>query len=299
MSGSYQETPFRLRAEALAADFEGTPQQFIDALVDLLSIVSPEGYYGIVVSDSAPASNVGLWLQGGTKPYVWDVDTNAYVPLDVSDSIASALAAIAALQATVAGHTTQITALQAADTTLGNRITTLEGYAAKGRLVIASATPAVADRGSLWVETNAGGTAVTALKFWDGTSWGTVVSFPVVTSYATAVGGRQALPSPGGKVTFAHGLGARPNVWGVGIVCDASGCPSGYAVGDYVPVHDVRRADLSETDNGPSSYCNATEIGFVVPTTLSMNNYALQHKTTFDQVTIDTSKWKVTAFAQA
>lgn len=297
MPEAYQDTPFRLRAAALSADFEGTPQEFIVELVNLLSIVSPDGYYGIVVSDSAPTQNVGLWLSGGTKPYVWDSDTSAYVPLDVSDSIASALAAIAALQGTVGTHTTQIAALQSADTALGSRITTLEGYASSGRVVIGNSTPTTAQQGALWVQTNVGGTAVTALKFWNGTTWGTVVSFPVPNQYSTADADRQSLPGSGGVVTFTHGLGSRPPKWSVGIVCTASGCPSGYAEGDYIPVADVRRAGNSESDVSPSSYCNSTEIAFVNNDNIG-TDYALNHKTTGTLTTIDQSKWKVTAFGE-
>lgn len=51
-----------------------------------MRIVSPSGTNFIFVGDDEPASNVGPWLKGGTMWYVWDVNTNRYVPLDIADS---------------------------------------------------------------------------------------------------------------------------------------------------------------------------------------------------------------------
>lgn len=201
---SYQETPFRLRLAALDPAFQGTPSEFATALVELLSIVSPDGFYGIVVADSAPSSNVGLWLQGGTKPYVWDVDTNQYVPMDLSASLTAVLAAIAALQAQDATHTAQIAALQAQDTTHTNAIAAINAKLTSGRVVFSYATPGADDRTNvLWVQTDSTGNTVTALKNWDASLnvWKTIISFPLAETFTDeyVYDGLRATSIPGGS----------------------------------------------------------------------------------------------------
>lgn len=80
-------TDLRLQVAPLPEDFEGTPQDLFTALVERAKIVSPSGSASFVIGDTAPSSDVGPWLKGGTKWYVFDVDTGTYVPLDISDSM--------------------------------------------------------------------------------------------------------------------------------------------------------------------------------------------------------------------
>lgn len=82
-----QDTNLIITASNLPATFRGTPQQLFAAMVARLKIMSPVGVVSIVVSDTEPTTNQGLWLKGGTKPYVFDTNTARYVPADVSDSI--------------------------------------------------------------------------------------------------------------------------------------------------------------------------------------------------------------------
>jgi hypothetical protein len=181
---AYLETPFRLRSATLDPAFMGGPGDLLSEFVRLTEIVSPSGFYGIVVSDTEPSSNIGLWLRGGTKPYVWDENQNRYVPIDLSDSLVSVLAAIAALQAVDVTHNTQIAALQAADTVLQGRAAALEALFAKGRIVFSNTEPAATDRDKvLWVKTNVAGTLVEALKNWNSTTlvWSTIIEFPIKT----------------------------------------------------------------------------------------------------------------------
>jgi hypothetical protein len=91
--------PFFLRFAPLNPAFRGTPQQFLDALVELAEIVGPEGFYGIVISDTEPETNQGLWLRDGNKPYAWSDDSGGYEPLDLTDSLTAVLDALAALVA--------------------------------------------------------------------------------------------------------------------------------------------------------------------------------------------------------
>lgn len=71
---------------AIPPTFRGTPSQFANAMVRRMEIVSPQGTGFIFTGDTEPTSNVGPWLRGGTKWYVWDESINRYVPLDISDS---------------------------------------------------------------------------------------------------------------------------------------------------------------------------------------------------------------------
>jgi hypothetical protein len=289
---NYHETPYRIRASQLDPAFSGDPQAFFSAIVALMSVVAPDGVYGIVVSASAPATNVGLWLRDGTKPYVWDETTNRYVPLDLSDSLAAILTAITSLQATTGTHTTQIAALQAADIALGLRTTTLEGYAVRGRLVISFATPAEADRGALWVQTNSGGTAVTAIKFWDGTAWQTVIAFSTAPkSYQTEVSARVAIPATGAKVEFTHGFSVAPISYSIGILCTNVAGNVGYSENDYIPAESVRHVEKSESDVRPlASYCNSSVLGVVRTGSGAMG---VVNKSTGEIAAITESFWKV------
>ncbi len=178
----YNETPFRLRAFPLDPAFDGTPQELFDAMVERTEIVSPGGFYGIVVSDVEPSANVGLWLQGGTKPYVWDENTNRYIPMDLSSSLTSVLSAITALQTLTSTHTTQITALQSSDTNLQTQITALQAIFGLGRVVFSATTPSADNRTKvLWVKTNTAGTTVLSFHNWDSglNVWNTIVEFPI------------------------------------------------------------------------------------------------------------------------
>lgn len=117
-------TTLVIAAAPLDPAFTGSPQAFFDALVRRMRIVSPEGWYSVVISDTEPTSNLGLWLRDGTKPYVWSDSDRGYVPADLSDSLTSALAAI-----------TQVT-----------------GQLAAGRVIFSATEPAAADRPNVvWV----------------------------------------------------------------------------------------------------------------------------------------------------
>ena len=67
--------------------FVGTPQEFVDHIVERTSIKSPSGFFNVVIADAAPISNQGLLLLGGLKPYAWDTGTSQYVPVDITDSL--------------------------------------------------------------------------------------------------------------------------------------------------------------------------------------------------------------------
>lgn len=72
-----------ITAAPIPTDFRGTPQEWLDAFLDRVEIVSD--VVGFTVSDEQPdGSNV--WLKNGKQIWTWDEDTSAYVPLDVSAS---------------------------------------------------------------------------------------------------------------------------------------------------------------------------------------------------------------------
>lgn len=67
-------------AAPLPADFNGTPQQFLDAIISRLSVETSGGLSLFVSGGAAPTSNDGPWLKSGITWYVWDVITGSYVP---------------------------------------------------------------------------------------------------------------------------------------------------------------------------------------------------------------------------
>lgn len=79
-------TDLRIFSAPLPEDFEGTPQDLFDAMIERMSIKSPSGVATFVTGDTMPSSNVGPWLRGGTQWWVFDVNTGTYVPLDISAS---------------------------------------------------------------------------------------------------------------------------------------------------------------------------------------------------------------------
>lgn len=80
------ETGLLLQAAPLPPNFEGNPQQLIDAFLDRVKILSPFGLGFFVSGSNKPTSNQGPWLKDGTKWYVWSDDDADYIPLDISDS---------------------------------------------------------------------------------------------------------------------------------------------------------------------------------------------------------------------
>jgi len=76
-----------LRAAPLPQDFRGTVQNLFEEMVRRLAILSPVGTNFFVVGDVEPSSNVGPWLKGGTKWYVFSESEGRYVPLDITDSL--------------------------------------------------------------------------------------------------------------------------------------------------------------------------------------------------------------------
>lgn len=75
-------------AAPLPADFEGTPQEFFEALIERMEIQSPLGTNFFVTGDVEPGTNQGPWLKGGTQWWVFDSVSGSYVPLDISASTA-------------------------------------------------------------------------------------------------------------------------------------------------------------------------------------------------------------------
>lgn len=74
-----------IEADPLPTNFAGTPQEFLEALVDRLRISLDQ--VGFVISDTQPTSNEGPWLKDGKQIWVWDEGQSSYVPLDVSASV--------------------------------------------------------------------------------------------------------------------------------------------------------------------------------------------------------------------
>ena len=81
-----QDTNLIIQAAQLPATFVGTPQEFLDAIIRRMKIVSPSGTNFIFVGDTEPTSDVGPWLKNGTQWWVYDLNIKRYVPLDITAS---------------------------------------------------------------------------------------------------------------------------------------------------------------------------------------------------------------------
>lgn len=81
-----RNTNLLIQASPIPPTFRGKPQEFADELVRRMKIVSPSGTNFIYIGDIEPTSNVGPWLKGGDRWYVFDEDVKRYVPLNIDDS---------------------------------------------------------------------------------------------------------------------------------------------------------------------------------------------------------------------
>lgn len=81
------KTNLVLSLSPLPADFEGTPQELAESIVERLEIQSPSGSQSFVIGDNEPSSNQGPWLKGGTEWYVFKESEGRYVPLEIQTSV--------------------------------------------------------------------------------------------------------------------------------------------------------------------------------------------------------------------
>lgn len=81
-----QRTGLVIVAAPLPPDFCGNMEEMHAAFVERYQILSPSGIAFFAQGDVLPASDVGLFLLGGTQLFTFDVDQGIYVPLDISAS---------------------------------------------------------------------------------------------------------------------------------------------------------------------------------------------------------------------
>lgn len=73
---------------ALPANFQGTPQQFADAIAARLSVVTQQSLALFVSGTTEPSSDAGPWYNTNTDPgvwYGWNPITGNYQPMPVAD----------------------------------------------------------------------------------------------------------------------------------------------------------------------------------------------------------------------
>ena len=73
--------PVSFACSPIPSTFEGTPDQFAQALVARLSINASGSLTFYVTGPTAPTYNAGPWLKNGTEWWVWNNTTGAYVPI--------------------------------------------------------------------------------------------------------------------------------------------------------------------------------------------------------------------------
>ena len=83
---SINQNPFEIRAGNLPLGFNGTWQDFVDQLPNLLDITVADGFSTFVTGGVTPSSNQGPWFQNGTTLFVWDNDLAAYRGVSLTDS---------------------------------------------------------------------------------------------------------------------------------------------------------------------------------------------------------------------
>ncbi|NOS67895.1 MAG: hypothetical protein HOO67_06080 [Candidatus Peribacteraceae bacterium] len=71
----------------LPGDFEGSPQDMAEAMVERMEIQSPVGTNFFVVGDIEPTSDQGPWLKNGDRWYVFSATDGKYVPINLEDSL--------------------------------------------------------------------------------------------------------------------------------------------------------------------------------------------------------------------
>lgn len=82
------KTNFVVVAAPLPADFSGNPQDLYDVMIANMEIQAPSGTNFFVVGDTEPTTDVGPWLKGGDRWYVFSQTEGRYVPLNIEDSVA-------------------------------------------------------------------------------------------------------------------------------------------------------------------------------------------------------------------
>lgn len=71
----------------IPGDFEGTPQELAEAMIERMEIQSPVGTNFFIVGDVEPNSDQGPWLKNGDRWYVFSDTAGGYVPINVDDSV--------------------------------------------------------------------------------------------------------------------------------------------------------------------------------------------------------------------
>lgn len=77
--------PVTFRAAPLDPSFSGTPQEFLDAIVERLSIQSDTQFSIFTIGSVVPNTNIGPFLKDGTTWWVWSSSAGAYIP-EILDS---------------------------------------------------------------------------------------------------------------------------------------------------------------------------------------------------------------------
>lgn len=80
--------PLTIQFGSLPLNFQGTPQQFADAIAARLSIITQQSLALFVSGTTEPSSDVGPWYNTSTNPgiwYGWNPETGNYQPLPVAD----------------------------------------------------------------------------------------------------------------------------------------------------------------------------------------------------------------------
>jgi hypothetical protein len=73
-----------LELAPLPVGFQGTPQQWAEAVTERLRVLFPTGLWTFVIQDTEPPSNQGPWIKD-QQLFLWNEDEKRYMPLDISN----------------------------------------------------------------------------------------------------------------------------------------------------------------------------------------------------------------------
>jgi hypothetical protein len=288
-----QTITYTITASPLPSNFRGTPQELFEAMLDRIEIESNAETFVIgSAGEAAPTENSGPWLKNGTKWYVWDENTSAYIPLDISDSLNPDIVISAT---TPDPEKTQVWAVLGTDsvTMLKFYLGAVLGWVEMDRELVTGAVTNdfIADNavtrtkiknGEVTADKLANDLPITKLEAGDaGDFMRTAADGTVVWTRAFSVSPILTLTA-NTSLEHPHGLPSPPNFVDAVLVCSAA--DNSFAIGDEFSIFGHGNA------NGILVYRNATKVGLQIP-----DNIQIREKNDPDGTAnnIDYTKWGV------
>jgi hypothetical protein len=138
-----------VRGAPFSSSFKGNLNDLWQAMLNRLEVISPFGEVQLRIGGLKPTSNVGPWFKDGQKLYVWDETLKDYIPLDISDSLASVSTLVTSALSAYAKTADVNSALASGIATLNARIDALEGSVGSSGALLSVSQSTALPSGSL------------------------------------------------------------------------------------------------------------------------------------------------------